>query len=152
MGSVLCLESCGYCQYFRYQAETGHNVQRAAAEDGGGAAEKRGRHQEDLRLPSGGGYQEVRVGQAGVGLPAGGLLQRESQPVPGEVLVLPDNLDSEVYRGPPGRGLSADGLSRKEPEPLPSAVLLQYSLTPATPSYCQSSWSPTLHLSNTQQF
>ena len=39
-------------------------------------------------------FTEVRVGPAGVGLPAGGLLQRESQPVPGEVLVLPDNLDT----------------------------------------------------------
>ena len=33
------------------------DVQRAAAEDGGGAAEEGGQHQEDLRLPSGGGYQ-----------------------------------------------------------------------------------------------
>ena len=33
------------------------DVQRAAAEDGGGAAEEGGEHQAHLRVPGGGGHQ-----------------------------------------------------------------------------------------------
>ena len=38
---------------------------------------------------------EVCVGEPVLGLPPAGLLQREGEPVQGEVLVMPDNLGSQ---------------------------------------------------------
>ena len=45
------------CNFQSKPNESGHNVEHPAAENGGGAAEEGGKHQEDLRVPGSGGHQ-----------------------------------------------------------------------------------------------
>merc|ERR1712215_438597 len=98
MGSAHCPFSrrvrskAGYFQC-KFQVVEANNVKHTAAAHGGGAVEEGSQHQENLCLSGSGGYQEVCVGYSVFRLPPAGLLQRQGQPIQGEVLVMSDYLE-----------------------------------------------------------